>query len=121
MFDLKYNADGLIPAIVQDHFTGKVLMLAYMNEHFTGDCTISRMAEELCYEKSYLSKFFSKINKRRTLIPSLHQFLQKTKPPFPLLNGLFLLFRHSFTPRLSQLFMTFYHIYLHSHPSCFTS
>ena len=32
MFDLKYNSDGLIPAIVQDHFTGKVLMLAYMNE-----------------------------------------------------------------------------------------
>ena len=32
MFDLKYNNDGLIPAIVQDHFTGKVLMLAYMNE-----------------------------------------------------------------------------------------
>ena len=26
MFDLKYNNDGLIPAIVQDHFTGKVLM-----------------------------------------------------------------------------------------------
>lgn len=32
MFDLKYNADGLIPAIVQDHYTKKVLMLAYMNE-----------------------------------------------------------------------------------------
>ena len=32
MFDLKYNNDGLIPAIVQDHFTGKVLMLAYMND-----------------------------------------------------------------------------------------
>ncbi len=32
MFDLKYNSDGLIPAIVQDHFTNKVLMLAYMNE-----------------------------------------------------------------------------------------
>ncbi len=32
MFDLKYNSEGLIPAIVQDHFTGKVLMLAYMNE-----------------------------------------------------------------------------------------
>ncbi len=32
MFDLKYNSDGLIPAIVKDHFTGKVLMLAYMNE-----------------------------------------------------------------------------------------
>lgn len=32
MFDLKYNSDGLIPAIVQDHSTGQVLMLAYMNE-----------------------------------------------------------------------------------------
>ncbi len=32
MFDLKYNNDGLIPAIVQDHATGQVLMLAYMNE-----------------------------------------------------------------------------------------
>ena len=32
MFDLKYNADGLIPAIVQDHYTKKVLMLAYMNK-----------------------------------------------------------------------------------------
>lgn len=32
MVELKYNADGLIPAIVQDHYTKKVLMLAYMNE-----------------------------------------------------------------------------------------
>lgn len=30
--ELKYNADGLIPAIVQDHYTKQVLMLAYMNE-----------------------------------------------------------------------------------------
>jgi phosphoribosyl-AMP cyclohydrolase len=28
---LKWNADGLIPAIVQDDHTGDVLMLAYMN------------------------------------------------------------------------------------------
>jgi phosphoribosyl-AMP cyclohydrolase len=28
---LKYNTDGLIPAIVQDHVTGRVLMLAWMN------------------------------------------------------------------------------------------
>jgi phosphoribosyl-AMP cyclohydrolase len=28
---LKYNADGLIPAIIQDHDTGAVLMMAYMN------------------------------------------------------------------------------------------
>ena len=31
MIDLKYNSDGLIPAIVQDHYTKDVLMLAYMN------------------------------------------------------------------------------------------
>jgi len=28
---LKFNADGLIPAIVQDHSTGRVLMMAWMN------------------------------------------------------------------------------------------
>lgn len=32
MTELKYNENGLIPAIVQDVLTGKVLMLAYMNE-----------------------------------------------------------------------------------------
>ncbi len=31
MVELKYNKDGLIPAIVQDFYTKKVLMLAYMN------------------------------------------------------------------------------------------
>ncbi len=30
--DIKYNKDGLIPAIAQDIATGEVLMLAYMNE-----------------------------------------------------------------------------------------
>lgn len=29
---IKYDANGLIPAIVQDEISGKVLMLAYMNE-----------------------------------------------------------------------------------------
>ncbi len=29
---LNYNSDGLIPAIVQETGTGRVLMLAYMNE-----------------------------------------------------------------------------------------
>lgn len=28
---LRYDADGLIPAIAQDHRTGEVLMLAWMN------------------------------------------------------------------------------------------
>ena len=31
MTDLKFDANGLIPAIIQDHYTKKVLMLAYMN------------------------------------------------------------------------------------------
>ena len=30
--DFKLNSDGLIPAIVQDAASGKVLMLAYMNQ-----------------------------------------------------------------------------------------
>jgi phosphoribosyl-AMP cyclohydrolase len=29
--ELKYDADGLIPAVVQQHGTGEVLMVAYMN------------------------------------------------------------------------------------------
>ena len=29
--DLKYDANGLIPAIAQDHATGEVLMMAWMN------------------------------------------------------------------------------------------
>ena len=29
---LKFNADGLIPAIIQDHRSGRVLMMAWMNE-----------------------------------------------------------------------------------------
>ena len=29
--DIRYNADGLIPAIVQEHGTGAVLMLGWMN------------------------------------------------------------------------------------------
>jgi phosphoribosyl-AMP cyclohydrolase len=31
--ELKYDRDGLIPAIVQDVDTGEVLMMAYMNRH----------------------------------------------------------------------------------------
>ncbi len=30
---LKYDANGLIPAIIQDADTGEVLMMAYMNKH----------------------------------------------------------------------------------------
>lgn len=30
--NLKYNADGLVPAIAQQHDTGEVLMMAWMND-----------------------------------------------------------------------------------------
>jgi phosphoribosyl-AMP cyclohydrolase/phosphoribosyl-ATP pyrophosphohydrolase/phosphoribosyl-AMP cyclohydrolase len=30
--DVTYNADGLVPAIVQEHGTGRVLMMGWMNE-----------------------------------------------------------------------------------------
>ena len=30
--ELKWNSDGLIPVVVQDHKTGEVLMVAYMNK-----------------------------------------------------------------------------------------
>ena len=29
---LKFNADGLIPAIIQEHSSGRVLMMAWMNK-----------------------------------------------------------------------------------------
>ncbi len=30
--DIKYDADGLVPAIAQDHKTGEILMMAWMNK-----------------------------------------------------------------------------------------
>ena len=39
--DVTYNADGLVPAIVQEHGTGRVLMMAWMNE-----TTLRRTLEE---------------------------------------------------------------------------
>ncbi len=35
--ELKYDGDGLIPAIVQDAATGEVLMMAYMNKNSLAD------------------------------------------------------------------------------------
>ena len=52
--DLKFDANGLIPAIVQDHYTKEVLTLAYMNAEslaITIDegrtCFFSRSRQEL--------------------------------------------------------------------------
>ena len=54
MIELKYNSDGLIPAIVQDHYSKKVLMLAYMNAESLDitikegrTCFFSRSRQEL--------------------------------------------------------------------------
>ena len=54
MIELKYNSDGLIPAIVQDYYSKKVLMLAYMNAESLGitinegkTCFWSRSRQEL--------------------------------------------------------------------------
>lgn len=44
--DLKYNENGLIPAIVTDARTGKVLMLAYMNRE---SLEISIKEERTCF------------------------------------------------------------------------
>ncbi|KAI4447143.1 Histidine biosynthesis bifunctional protein HisIE [Eubacterium plexicaudatum ASF492] len=42
--DFKLNADGMIPVIAQDYRTGKVLMLAYMNEEaFNKTITTGKM------------------------------------------------------------------------------
>ncbi|MEM6853742.1 MAG: phosphoribosyl-AMP cyclohydrolase, partial [Planctomycetota bacterium] len=30
--DIKYDANGLVPAIVQDHQSGEILMMGWMNE-----------------------------------------------------------------------------------------
>lgn len=38
--DIKFNSDGLVPAIAQDYKTKEVLMLAYMNQE-AFDLTVS--------------------------------------------------------------------------------
>ena len=38
---VRYDADGLVPAIVQEHGTGEILMMAWMNE-----VTLQRTLEE---------------------------------------------------------------------------
>lgn len=42
MKDIKFNENGLIPAIAQDVDTGEVLMLGYMNEEALRRTLISR-------------------------------------------------------------------------------
>ena len=41
-FDLSKNADGLLPVVVQDATTLKVLMVAYMNKEAPGQTTVGQ-------------------------------------------------------------------------------
>ncbi|MDR3326476.1 MAG: phosphoribosyl-AMP cyclohydrolase [Rhodospirillaceae bacterium] len=56
MIDLKFNSDGLIPVIVQQHDTGEVLMMSWMNktaitETLNGNvCYYSRTRKSLWYK-----------------------------------------------------------------------
>jgi phosphoribosyl-AMP cyclohydrolase len=44
--ELKYNADGLIPVVAQQHDSGEVLMLAWMNAEAVAETLRTRQA---CY------------------------------------------------------------------------
>jgi phosphoribosyl-AMP cyclohydrolase/phosphoribosyl-ATP pyrophosphohydrolase/phosphoribosyl-AMP cyclohydrolase len=39
--EVTYNSEGLVPAIVQDHVTGAVLMMAWMNEDTLAETLLS--------------------------------------------------------------------------------
>ncbi len=72
MTDLKFDANGLIPAIVQDHYTKKVLMLAYMNAESLDitikegkTCFYSRSRQEL-WRKGATSGNFQNVVSIRT-------------------------------------------------------
>ncbi|GAB6053709.1 phosphoribosyl-AMP cyclohydrolase [Magnetospira thiophila] len=55
--NLKYNADGLIPAIAQQHDTGEVLMMAWMNKASIEE---TLQTGHVCYWSRSRSKFWRK-------------------------------------------------------------
>ena len=54
--ELKYNEKGLIPAIVTDARTGKVLMLAYMNSE---SLEITLKEEKTCFYSRRVPPIFA--------------------------------------------------------------
>ena len=54
---LKYNEDGLIPAIAQQYDTGEVLMMAWMNQ---ASITESLATGRVCYWSRSRQKFWRK-------------------------------------------------------------
>ncbi len=67
--NLKYNADGLIPAIIQDHENGQVLMMAWMNEESlhrtldTGKCTYWSRSRQSFWLKGETSGHFQHVKR----------------------------------------------------------
>lgn len=55
--DLKFNADGLIPAIAQQHDTGEVLMMAWMNRDAVAETLDTG---RVCYFSRSRSKLWRK-------------------------------------------------------------
>ena len=66
--DIKYNKDGLVPAIAQDIATGEVLMLAYMNEE----------AVNLTLEK-HIAHYYSRSRKKLWLKGETSGNIQEVK------------------------------------------
>ena len=57
VFDLKFNDDGLIPAIAQQHDSGEVLMMAWMNRDAIAE-TLS--SGRVCYYSRSRQKLWRK-------------------------------------------------------------
>ena len=54
MDELKFNEKGLIPAIVQDHYSKKVLMMAWMNKE---SLEISLREKKTCFTAAAVRSF----------------------------------------------------------------
>jgi phosphoribosyl-AMP cyclohydrolase len=67
--DLKYDANGLIPAIIQDHANGQVLMMAWMNEESlrrtveSGKCTYWSRSRQCFWLKGETSGHFQEVKR----------------------------------------------------------
>ena len=67
--DLKYDANGLIPAIIQDHENGQVLMMAWMNEESllrtveSGKCTYWSRSRQSFWLKGETSGHFQHVKR----------------------------------------------------------
>ena len=68
---IKFDATGLAPAIVQDYFTGRVLMLAYMNRASlqktleTGRCWFYSRSRQELWEKGATSGHYQNVQEIR--------------------------------------------------------